>query len=282
MTRSLCVIVLAFFPTLLLADEKPTTGFLDKTFKNPDGSSSPYVVFVPKDYDGTKLYPVILFLHGSGETKGDKSKKMPVEVGIGPAIKAREKSFPFITIIPQSEKRTWSADSDDGRRAMAILDEVMREYKTDPRRVYLTGLSMGGSGTWSLSAAYPDKWAAIVPICGRGHTEDAVKIKNIPCWCFQGAEDSKVLVESSRGMMAALMNVDAKPIYTEYPKVGHNSWDKAYGTDELYTWLLEQKNYRLQIAGCLCSPCTWGAFNDRLIQGERIRRGILLRRDRCR
>src|SRR5438552_2724571 len=104
------------------ADEKPKTGFLDKKFKNADGTESPYVVFVPKDYDGTKEFPIILFLHGAGETKSDKKgSKMPIEVGIGPAIKKREKDFPFIVVIPQSEKRTWGAASDDGKRALAIL-----------------------------------------------------------------------------------------------------------------------------------------------------------------
>jgi len=239
MTRIFCVIVLGLLPTFTLSAGKVTAGFVDKTFKNADGTTSPYVVFVPEDYDGTKEYPVILFLHGSGETKG--GSKMPVEVGIGTAIKAREKTFPFITIIPQAEKRSWGADSENGKRAMAMLDEVMKEYKTDPKRVYLTGLSMGGYGTWSLAAAHPDKWAAIVPVCGGGNPMDAEKIKGIPCWCFHGDADTTVPTQKSRDMIEALKKTGAEPKYTEYPKVGHNSWDKAYGTDELYTLLLEQK-----------------------------------------
>ncbi len=240
MTRRIFgALLLGFLPAFALAADKPTTGFVDETFKNADGSESPYVVFVPKSYDGTKPYPVILFLHGSGETKGGKQK--PVEVGIGKAIKAREATFPFITVIPQSEKRTWNADSDDGKRAMAILDEVEKAYKTDPKRIYLTGLSMGGYGTWSLAAAHPEKWAAIAPICGGGHPEDAEKIKNIPCWCFHGDADTAVPVKKSQEMIEALKKAGAEPKYTEYPKVGHNSWDKACATDELYTWLLEAK-----------------------------------------
>jgi predicted peptidase len=223
------------------AEDKPKTGFIDKTFKNADGTTSPYVVFVPKDYDGTKEYPVILFLHGSGETKGDKSGKMPVQVGIGTAIKKREKDFPFIVVIPQSEKRTWGASSDDGKRALAILDEVEKEYKIDVKRQYLTGLSMGGFGTWSIAAAHPDRWAAIVPICGGGNPKDAEKIKSIPCWCFHGDADAAVPVQRSRDMIDALKKAGTEPKYTEYEKVGHNSWDKAYGTDDLYKWLLEQK-----------------------------------------
>ena len=230
-------------PTLVMglaahaADTK--TGFVNKTFKNADGSESPYVVFVPHGYDGTKAVPVILFLHGAGETKG--GTKQPVEVGIGPAIKKREKTFPFLVVIPQSEKRTWQATSDDGKRALAILDTVTKEFKTDPKQTYLSGLSMGGFGTWSIAAAYPDRWAAIAPVCGGGNPATAEKIKDIPCWNFHGDKDTAVKVDLSRAMIDALKKAGGKPKYTEYPGVGHNSWDAAYGTDELYTWLLEQK-----------------------------------------
>ncbi|MFO0826317.1 MAG: alpha/beta hydrolase-fold protein, partial [Gemmataceae bacterium] len=193
---------------------------------------------IPKDYDGKKEYPVILFLHGAGETKG--GKKAPVEVGIGPAIK-RDEKFPFIVVIPQSEKRTWSAASDDGKRALAILDGVMAEYKTDAKRVYLTGLSMGGYGTWSLAAAYPERWAAIVPICGGGDPTKAPLIKDIPTWCFHGDKDTAVSVKKSQEMIEALKKAEGKPKYTEYPGVGHNSWDMAYAEKDLFPWLLEQK-----------------------------------------
>jgi len=238
MLRIACSLALLIVPGLTLAEDKPTTGFLDKTFKNADGTTSPYVVFIPKDYDGKKEYPVILFLHGSGETKGGTA---PVKVGIGPAVKKREKDFPFIVVIPQSEKRTWNAASGDGKRALAILDEVMKEFKVDAKRQYLTGLSMGGYGTWSIAPTTATRWAAIVPVCGAGNVADAEKIKDIPCWCFHGDEDKAVNVEGSRKMIAAIEKAGGKPKYTEYPKVGHNSWDMAYGTDELYKWLLEQK-----------------------------------------
>lgn len=226
------------------ADDKPKTGFIDKTFKNDDGTESPYVVFVPHGYDGTKEYPTILFLHGAGETKNPNAKKdgkMPVEVGIGPAIKKREKEFPFIVVIPRAEGFGWGADGKNAKRALAMLDEVQKAYKTDAKRQYLSGLSMGGMGTWSVAAAHPDRWAAIVPICGRGDTKTAEKMKDIPCWCFHGDADASVKVEGSREMIEALKKAGGKPKYTEYPGVGHNSWDKAYATDELYTWLLEQK-----------------------------------------
>jgi predicted peptidase len=239
MIRAALVLFLGLLPAFALADDKPATGFVDKMFKNADDTKSPYVVFVPKSYDGTTEFPVILFLHGSGETKGGTNK--PVNVGIGSAIKKREKDFPFITVIPQSEKRTWQANSEDGKRALAILDEVMKEYKIDPKRQYLTGLSMGGFGTWSIATAMPDRFAAIVPICGRGDPKQAEKLKDLPCWAFHGDADTAVNVSGSRDMIEAIKKAGGMPKYTEFPKVGHNSWDMAYATDDLYKWLLEQK-----------------------------------------
>jgi predicted peptidase len=215
------------------------TGFVTKEFTNADGSKSPYVVFVPHGYDGAKAYPVILFLHGSGETKG--GAQQPVQVGIGPAIKKHEKTFAFITVIPQSEKRTWKADSEDGKRALAILDEVSKSYKTDPDRTYLTGLSMGGAGTWSMALAHPEKWAAIVPICGGGNVADAKKLKNVACWSFVGDKDSEKTVAGMKDMNDALKKIGAEAQHTVYPGVGHNSWDAAYAEKDLFPWLAAQK-----------------------------------------
>jgi len=239
MRLRLLTLAAAFLAAPAFAQDKAKTGFVDAKFKNADGTESPYVVFVPHEYDGKKQLPVILFLHGSGETKG--GTKMPVEVGLPPAIKAREKTFGFITVIPQSEKRTWAATSDDGKRALAILETAIKQYNGDPKRIYLTGLSMGGYGTWSMAVAHPDKWAAIAPVCGGGDPTKAETIKDLPCWNFHGDKDTAVKVEKSRDMIEALKKAGGKPKYTEYPGVPHNSWDKAYGTDELYTWLLEQK-----------------------------------------
>jgi predicted peptidase len=218
------------------AAAEPTKGFLKRVHKDADGKEAKYVLFVPQTTTGP--YPVILFLHGAGETGTDGEKQ--VKVGLGPAIKKREKTFPFLVILPQSQKRTWRAGSDDAKRALDILAEVEKEYKVDGKRVYLSGLSMGGMGTWSLALAHPDKWAAIVPICGRGVTSKAATIKDLPCWCFHGDDDQAVKVEGSRDMIAAIKKAGGNPKYTEYPGVGHNSWDRAYGTDELYDWLLKQ------------------------------------------
>lgn len=213
------------------------TGFINKVFKSKD-SEVKYIVFVPKDYTGEKEFPVILFLHGAGETGTDGKKQ--AAVGLGKAIRDKKEKFPFIVVFPQSQKGGWGAKNGEGDRAVAILDEVEKNYKTDKKRVYLTGLSMGGFGTWSMAVAHPERWAAIAPICGGGDPKQAAKIKDIPCWCFHGDADTAVKVDLSRKMIQALKDAGGSPKYDEYPKVGHNSWDRAYANAELYEWFLKQ------------------------------------------
>jgi predicted peptidase len=220
------------------AGDKVETGFLNKIFKGKD-SESKYVVFVPHGYQGDKEYPLILFLHGAGE-RGDDGE-LPVKQGIGNAIKFKggAQKFPFFAIFPQCAKGGgWKAGGPDADRALAILEQVQKQYKIDSKRIYLTGLSLGGTGTWSLAAAHPDRWAAIVPICGAGDPATAAKIKDIPCWCFVGDGDNPGLVKKNREMIDTLKKAGGVPRYTEFPYVGHNSWDPAYVTSELYPWLL--------------------------------------------
>ncbi len=217
-------------------------GFQDKVTKDPDGKEAKWVLFVPKaaakPKEGEK-FPLIVFLHGSGETGTDGKKQ--AEVGLGPAVKKQAETFPAYVIFPQSQKRSWQAGGPDSDRALRILDQFVKENPVDPNRIYLTGLSMGGFGTFSLAVSQADRWAAIVPICGGGLPSHAEKFKHIPCWCFHGDMDKAVAVTYSRFMIEALKKVGGEPKYTEYPGVEHNSWDKAYATPELYTWLFAQK-----------------------------------------
>lgn len=232
---SLAILCSLLFAAVLRAGEGKT-GFVDKIYKGKDGDVK-YIVFVPKTYDGTKEFPVILFLHGAGES-GTDGKKQAI-VGLGKAIRDKKQDFPFIAVFPQSQKGGWSASSVEGKRALAILDEVEKDYRTDKKRVYLTGLSMGGSGTWSIAAAHPRRFAAIAPICGGGDVNAVDKIKDIPCWFFCGDKDSPKLVEKNRAMAKALKAAGSSARYEEYPGVPHNSWDRAYATAELYTWFLK-------------------------------------------
>ena len=221
---------------IAVADDPVKTGFVDKVYKDADGKEHKYVVFIPPDYKGDKDYPCILFLHGSG-SKGSDGKKQ-AGGGLAAAIRKKQNSFAFITVFPQAEKG-WGAKGDDAKHALAILDTVAKDYKVDKKQVYLTGLSMGGFGTWALAAAYPERWAAIAPICGGGDLKTAAKIKDLPCWCFHGDADKTVSVEQSRKMIKALKDAGGEPKYTEYEGVDHNSWDRAYATAELYEWFLK-------------------------------------------
>lgn len=219
-------------------------GFLDRTFIDESGAHK-YVVFVPHAYDPSKTWPTILFLHGAGQ-RGDDGKKQAT-VGLGRAIRKDEKSFGFLVVFPQCENMSnnvgghWRPDKPDGKRALGMLAELEKNYRVDPDRVYLTGLSMGGFGVWSHASTDPRRWAAIVPICGGGRTEWASALAPIPCWCFHGGADRTVPVQLSRMMIEALKNAGGSPKYTELDGVGHNSWDAAYGDPLLFAWMLQQK-----------------------------------------
>jgi predicted peptidase len=124
---------------------------------------------------------------------------------------------------------------------MGALDALLRELPIDPDRVYLTGQSMGGFGTWGAIAAHPARFAAAVPVCGGWPPEDAPKMKRVPVWAFHGEQDKTVPVEGSRRIIAALKAAGVEPRYTELPGVGHGSWDPAYATAELWDWMFAQK-----------------------------------------
>jgi predicted peptidase len=226
-------------PPLSVPVESRTTGFIHKIYRGPDRVESKYVVFVPHDYDGKSSAPAILFLHGAGQV--GKNGLDQIDGGLGEAIRKREQTFPFITIFPQAQEGSWSADSPDGIRAMVILDEVQKAYRVDAQRTYLTGYSMGGEGTWSLAAVHPSRWAAIVPLCPSENRSAATKLKHIPCWCFQGDRDGIDTLNATRRMVQAIQSAGGRVIFVEYPGVGHNCWDLAYADPDLWEWLLQQK-----------------------------------------
>lgn len=221
------------------ADEPPSTdqkGFATHTYRDSRGSESKYVVFVPASYDPQAACPTILFLHGAGQTGNDGEAQ--AQGGLGDAIRSREQTFPFLTIFPQSHERSWLADSADGKRAITILEKVQQLYNVDQHRTYLTGYSMGGEGTWSLAAARPDLFAAIIPICPGSNIAAVPSLKDMPCWCFQGDADAPATLASTRRMVLAIKAAGGKPIYQEYPGVAHNCWDLTYRNDDIYEWLL--------------------------------------------
>lgn len=228
----------AWRPTVIAAGDAPDTGFVNKVYRQA-GRESKYVVFIPHDYDGSKPYPTILFLHGLSQSGTDGLAQ--AGRGLATAIRKRERTFPFIVVFPQSQDRTWLGDSPDGKRALAILDEVSKNYRVDTKRVYLTGYSMGGEGTFSVAAASPERFAAIIPICGGISPSLAPRLKDIPCWCFVGDADAPSTVTALRQMMRAITKAGGRPIYHEYPDVGHHCFDQTYDNPDVYEWLLLQK-----------------------------------------
>ena len=192
-----------------------------------------YLTALPPDYEQKEKWPLVLFLHGSGECGSNLSK---VKAN-GPPKIAETTPYPFILISPQSPEDHW-----DTHGLNALLDEVVSKYKVDIDRVYVTGLSLGGGATWAMCAAYPERFAAAVPVCGwNPNPKTAELIKNIPFWVFHGEADKTVPIQHSKRMVDALKKAGADPKFTTYPGVDHASWVKAYAEPELWTWLLSQK-----------------------------------------
>ncbi len=220
-------------------------GFVEKVFKDEAGEHK-YVVFVPPSYSPSKPLPEILFLHGAGERGNDG--RAHLNIGFGPMVKAREASFPAIVVFPQCEDargrvlQGWLAGTPDAERALRILEQVEKDYRVDSKRRILTGWSMGGFGAWSIAAADPSRWSALVPLAGGGQPEWAEKLKDMPTWACHGDEDHAVVVNRSREMVDALKTAGATPRYSELAGVGHETWKVAYADDRLIAWMLDPKN----------------------------------------
>ena len=198
-----------------------------------------YLVHLPTGYgdDPEKKWPLIFFLHGRGE-RGDDLELLKKH-GIAKVVEERE-DFPFIAVSPQCPGTSmWVKEIET---LSALLDEVLDTYNADENRVYLTGLSMGGSGSWHLLAAYPERFAAAAPICGGyGDPMAAHLMKDVPIWVFHGAKDTTVALARSQRMVDALKAVGANLRFTVYPDADHDSWTETYNNPELYEWFLQHK-----------------------------------------
>ncbi len=193
-----------------------------------------YLLCLPSGYETTRQkWPLVLFLHGAGESGSDLAK---VKTHGPPKLVEGGREFPFILVSPQCPSRGWNPDA-----LNALLDSVIRNYRVDKERVYLTGLSMGGYGTWTLAAAHPERFAAIAPICGGGNPKDAGKLARLPVWVFHGAKDPTVPLQRSEEMVQAIKAAGGNVKFTVYPEAGHDSWTKTYNDPDFYTWLLAQK-----------------------------------------
>src|SRR5687768_2319444 len=209
-----------------------------------------YLLFTPQGYqqDKKKKWPLMVFLHGAGERGTNLAK---VAVHGPPKIAANRPDFPFVLISPQcSSGQVWEKEA-----VMGLVDRAIKDYRVDPDRVYLTGLSMGGFGSWALAAAYPERFAAVAPICGGGNLIDVLlpakgkeaALKSLPIWAFHGAKDNVVkLVESERMVDVFKRAGNNNVKLTVYPEADHDSWTETYNNEELYKWFLShtrpQKN----------------------------------------
>lgn len=199
-----------------------------------------YLLYLPDGYlsDTIKKWPMIVFLHGSGES-GDNLEK--VKLHGPPKLIEQGKKFPFIVVSPQQR------DPSAGFQAevlKGIIVDLKKKYRVDGDRVYLTGLSMGGYGTWDLAEKHPEEFAAIAPICGGGNADKVWKLRHIPVWCFHGAKDDVVNIAASQIMVDSLKKYSSSVRFTIYPDANHNSWEATYNNDSLYTWFLSQKRFK--------------------------------------
>ena len=213
----------------------PTGQFPQKYEKKESNISGQYLLYLPENYSSKDDWPLMLFLHGAGE-RGDSLEL--VKTHGPPKLVETNKSFPFVLISPQCpEGDRWSSEK-QLEFLTALLDDIVENYRIDSKRIYLTGLSMGGYGTWSLAIKHPNKFAAIAPICGGGNPEKVCEIKRVPTWVFHGAKDNVVPLKRSEEMVSALKACDGNVQLTVYPEENHDSWTETYDNPKLYEWFL--------------------------------------------
>lgn len=216
--------------------------FKVETFKGAGGAEISYSLFSPSaPKDGEKL-PLVLCLHGAGGNTTaadvlaapDAQKKHPCFV-MAPGCPKDARWVKFTSFRGKEDNRVVEPE------LIEAIDDLVKKHPIDADRIYVTGQSMGGFGTWGLIANHPEKFAAAAPVCGGWNPEDAAKFKDVPLWAFHGAKDPTVPVKFTQDMIAALKKAGGAPKYTEYPEVGHGSWGEAYATAELWDWMFAQR-----------------------------------------
>lgn len=244
------IIVLCFAITEVKA-QPPL--FSKNVFKNANGDSLLYRFLFP-DNDTTLKYPLVIFLHGSGERGSDNEAQLKWGV-MNFATDENMKKHPAFVIAPQCPLNTGWANLDRRKNGemvlqstptkpmqllMELINDVIKKFHVDTNRIYITGLSMGGYGTFDLLERYPHFFAAAAPVCGSGDVSKAASIAHVPIWMFGGADDPTVPPSQLYDMVNALLKAGAHPGFTQYPQVGHFSWIPAYNDPMLIEWLFKQ------------------------------------------
>jgi len=218
------------------------------------GGTLRYRLFTPAPAAAATRLPLVLFLHGAGERGDDNAAQLKHGVV---EFHRRQATHPCLVLAPQcpADKKwvevAWGQGGGAGtfpaqpseplKLALEVVDGLIAAGKVDPARVYVTGLSMGGYGTWDLAARSPGTFAAILPICGGGDEASAARVAALPTWCFHGESDSVVPVGLSRSMIAAIKAAGGTPVYSELEGIGHDSWTPAYRNPAVLDWLFAQR-----------------------------------------
>lgn len=199
--------------------------------------SAHFLLYLPEGFmTEQKRWPLMMFLHGSGERGSDLER---VKVNGPPKFLDRKKDFQFIVVSPQlPDNDSWSSDV-----LNALLDELIERLPIDTDRVYLTGLSLGGFATWDFACDFPGRFAAIAPICGQGDEDRACLLRKVPVWAFHGAKDPVVPLKNEEEMVNALKACGGDVRFTIYPDAGHDAWTETYANPELYKWFLAHRRH---------------------------------------
>ncbi|MCP4891754.1 MAG: prolyl oligopeptidase family serine peptidase [Planctomycetaceae bacterium] len=226
-------------PNLGLAAEGKPGQQVELKFETSDSATVNYLLYLPENHDQQDSLPLVLFLHGRGESFGPLS--LVAKWG-PPRFAARGDELPYILVSPQCPgDDNWSSEIQQ-KRLDELFDQIVSDYKVDTSRTYLTGLSMGGYGSWTMAANHPDRFAAVVPVCGGGNPDDAEQLKDIPIWVFHGDQDRAVPFSRSVEMVDAIKKAGGKSIrFTTLEDFGHNCWSATYASPGLFTWMLEKK-----------------------------------------
>ncbi|HZG25037.1 MAG TPA: dienelactone hydrolase family protein [Chitinophagaceae bacterium] len=282
MKKASIIFLSALFPIAMIAQDM--SSFQKKEFTR-DGNTLLYRVLYPKNYNKSKTYPVLTFLHGSGERGNDNEAQLKHG---GRLFDSLQQTFKAIVIFPQlPSDSTWnyiSSRNDRGsttgrainltfnpkpttpaRLVKLLLDSLLSARIADPRKMYIGGLSLGGFGTFDMIQRYPNFFAAAIPICGGGDLEAANRYaKTVSLWIFHGSDDNAVDVKNSREAYAALKKLGADVQYTEYPGVGHNSWDNVFAEKNLLPWLLSKSKTKAKSSSKAAAA---NINNKKVIQG---------------
>jgi predicted peptidase len=225
---------------LLVSAAADDTGrFVEHSVRLPSGAVTRFAVWLPPGFTPTRYWPAVVFLHGEAESGEDNARQ--TQIGLGPVLRERPAFWPAVVIFPQKPdpKVLWSARED---LVLAVLAAARGSYPIDVSRIYLTGLSQGGEGTWDIAAKNPGKFAALVPVSGWSEDPDgaARALGATPVWLFHGVADTVVPAGRAQRIAAAVQKEGHAPRLTFYGKLGHDVWDRAYRTRNLPKWLLRK------------------------------------------